>query len=305
VIDGGDPELFLDITEDVSFEGERGFLGLAFHPDYADNGRFYVDYTDRSGDTKIVEFTVSADGGSADTGSARTILTIDQPAANHNGGMILFGPDGSLWIGMGDGGASDDRFGNGQRGDTLLGAMLRIDVGPGIEPYGTPSGNDFSAPEVWAIGLRNPWRFAFDGDDLWIADVGQNDIEEVNRVGWTENGLNFGWPIMEGSACFQSATCDGTGLVVPVTEYSHDAGCSVTGGFVYRGASIPQLAGHYFYSDYCSGILRSITASGDEYDWTDQMGTIGNVTSFGTDATGELYVSTMDGVITRLVSVEP
>jgi glucose/arabinose dehydrogenase len=301
VIDGADPLVFLDLTDEVVFEGERGLLGMAFHPEYEENGLFYVNFTDRDGGTtKIVEFAVSDDPNVADPASAREILSIEQPAPNHNGGMVQFGPDGSLWIGMGDGGGANDQFGNGQDAEAMLGSMLRITVGPGIETYEIPEGNEFASPEIWSKGMRNPWRFAFDGDDLWIADVGQELIEEVNRVSWAESGLNFGWPIMEGSTCFQADTCDTTGLVLPVTEYGHGEGCSITGGFVYRGQAIPQLDGHYFYSDFCTGFLRSITADATEHDWTPQVGELGRVTSFGQDAAGELYVTVRQGAVLRL-----
>jgi glucose/arabinose dehydrogenase len=301
VIDEDDPQLFLDVSAEVTFGGERGLLGMAFHPDYAVNGRFYVNYTDRAdGTTKIVEYAVSADPNAADPASAREILSVDQPAGNHNGGMVLFGPDGNLWIGLGDGGASDDRFDNGQNPETLLGSMVRITVGPDIAGYEIPAGNTFAAPEVWAIGLRNPWRYAFDGDDLWIADVGQERVEEVDLVAATDTGLNFGWPIMEGSLCFRAGACDSTGLVLPIAEFTHPAGCSITGGFVYRGAAIPELAGHYFYSDYCSGLLRSITAEGVEHDWSGQLGELTGVTSFGVDAAGELYLTLQRGAVLKL-----
>lgn len=306
VIDGDGPRVFLDIRERVTFRNERGLLGLAFHPDYGANGRFYVDYIDTGGDTVVSEFVVTDDPNVADPDSEREVLSVRQPAGNHNGGMIAFGPDGMLWIGMGDGGASDDRFGNGQRGDTVLGAMLRIEVGPDLTPYGVPDGNDFEAAEVWAIGLRNPWRFSFDGDDLWIADVGQDDVEEVDLVSATDHGLNFGWPIMEGAECFPpGSSCDPTGLTLPVDQYRHGEGCSITGGYVYRGAAIPSLAGQYFYSDYCSGFLRSIGPGGTTIDWTDQVGATDSVTSFGVDVAGELYVLSASGTIDRLVQAAP
>ncbi|MFB3098472.1 MAG: sorbosone dehydrogenase family protein, partial [Acidimicrobiia bacterium] len=188
VIDEGDPEVFLDIRDRVLFRGERGLLSLAFHPEHDD--LLYVNYTGDSGSTIVAEYRFAVDG--ADPTSARTVLRVDQPASNHNGGLLAFGPEGKLWIGMGDGGGSDDRFGQAQRGDTLLGAMLRIEVGPEVTPYGVAGDYGFAAVEVWAIGLRNPWRYAFDGRDLWIADVGQNAVEEINRVSVDDRGLNFG-----------------------------------------------------------------------------------------------------------------
>ena len=298
--------VLLDIRDDVVFQGERGLLGLAYHPDFATNRLAYVNYIDGGGDTAIEEFRVG-DDGVFDRDSRVRILTIQQPASNHNGGMIAFGPDGFLWIGTGDGGGADDRFGQGQRADTLLGAMLRIAVGPDVGgAYAIPPDNPYvdggGAREVWAIGLRNPWRFSFDGTDLWIADVGQRRIEEVDRTLTTEPALNYGWPIMEGSECFRGS-CSTDGLVLPIDEYSHSEGCSITGGYVYRGDAIPELDGHYFYSDFCTGFLRSVTAAGETFRWTDRVGTIAAVTGFGTGVDGELYVVSQRGTIHRLERV--
>lgn len=300
---GADPVVFLDIRKRVKFKGEQGLLGLAFHPDHPD--LFYVDYVAKNNNTVISEFTIS--GGLGDPDSERTILEIRQPAKNHNGGMIAFGPEGDLWIGMGDGGGANDRYGNAQRDDTLLGAMLRIRVGPGIESYETPPHFDFRSREIWAIGLRNPWRFSFDFDTggIWIADVGQGDVEEVNREEIEDLGLNFGWPIYEGTDCF-AAHCDGVDaslrvLSFPVYEYRHDEGCSITGGYVYRGDAIPQLDGHYFFSDWCSGFIRSIAPDGTVHDWTDRTGNVAAVTSFGRDDSGEIYVVSGAGTIYRIV----
>jgi glucose/arabinose dehydrogenase len=235
------------------------------------------------------------------------LLEIDQPAGNHNGGMVAFGPDGYLWIGSGDGGGANDRFGHGQRPDTLLATLLRIDIAG--EPYAVPPDNPFvgggGAPEVWAYGLRNPWRFAFDDDRIYVADVGQNRIEEIDVVSVAPGpARNFGWPIMEGSSCFSSDDCSSDGLVLPATEYEHDEGCSVTGGFVYRGRSLPELAGHYFYGDYCAGWVRSVLV-GDDASVRDTRewfapGTLPNLTSFGVDAAGELYVTTSGGTVWRV-----
>ena len=259
--EAGDPQVFLDLRERVSFRGEQGLLGLAFHPEYSDV--FYVNYTGRDGGTVVSEFRFL--GAVADPSSERVILEIPQPAGNHNGGMLAFGPDGDLWIGTGDGGGSNDRYGNGQRDDTLLGALLRIEVGPDIDPYRVIDGLGFAAPEIWAIGLRNPWRFSIDGDRIWIGDVGQGAVEEIDVASVDDRSLNFGWPIYEGSECFDGP-CDEDGLAFPTFEYGHDEGCSVTGGYVYRGTSIPQLDGHYFFSDYCSGFVRSIAPDGAVYD---------------------------------------
>ncbi len=299
------PEVFLDVRDSVTFGGERGLLGLAFHPEFATNGRFFVNYTDGAGDTRIVEFAVSADDPDrADPASGRVLLQVDQPAGNHNGGMIAFGPDGHLWVGMGDGGASGDRFGNGQNEATLLGSMLRLDV-DGADPYAIPAGNDFVAPESWAIGLRNPWRFSFDDGLLYVADVGQNELEEVSVVDTTATRLNFGWPIQEATSCFRpSSGCDTSGLVQPVIEYGHGGQCSITGGYVYRGAAIPELEGTYFYGDWCGGWVRSFRfAEGtvaDERDWTEQLGKVPELTSFGVDANGEIYVVSGSGAVFRI-----
>ena len=302
---GEDPAVALDIRDRVEFGGERGLLGLAFHPEHPD--LLYVDYT-RAGDgaTVVSEFTASGDPLIFDAASERVILVIPQPAGNHNGGMIAFGPRGDLWIGMGDGGGSNDTYGNGQSADTLLGALLRVRVGPELEPYGLVEPQDFISPEIWAIGLRNPWRFSFDGDQIWIGDVGQNDVEEINRESIEAVGLNFGWPVYEGTACF-AGPCDADGLVdgspavSPVHEYRHDEGCSVTGGYVYRGDGIPQLDGHYFFSDWCSGFIRSIAPDGSVHDWTDGTGAVAQVVSFGRDEAGEVYVVSAAGTIYRIV----
>lgn len=302
-------EPFLDIRADVDSGGlEQGLLGLAFHPAYADNGRIFVHYTNNNGDTQVVEYA-AVSNTSADPASARTLLEVDQPAANHNGGMIQFGPDGYLYVGLGDGGAANDRFGNGQRTDTLLATILRLDVNGG-DPYAIPPDNPFitggGAPEVWAYGLRNPWRFAFDfaGGTLTIGDVGQDSREEVNVVSADRGGLNYGWPEAEGDLCLAT---DCSTFVAPALTYDHGVGCSVTGGFVYRGDAIPELEGHYFYSDWCAGWIRSFRWTGAEAtdlrDWTQDLGLVGQVTSFGHDAAGELYVTTGDGSVLKLVPV--
>lgn len=298
---------FLDIVSLVGSGGERGLLSLAFHPDYADNGRFFVYYTDRSGDTRVVRYQVSGDPNVADANSAQLVLTVAQPFANHNGGLILFGPDGKLYIGLGDGGSGGDPLGHGQNRGTLLGTILRIDVDAG-NPYAVPPDNPFvntqgARGEIWAWGLRNPWRFAFDRTAglLYIADVGQNEWEEVNVAPATAGGLNYGWSIMEGQHCFRTETCSVAGLTLPALEYNHSDGCSITGGVVYRGSAVPALVGHYVYSDYCEGWIRSFRfANGsvtDERDWRLDGG---RVLSFGEDAAGEIYVLSANGRVYRI-----
>ena len=303
-----DHTVVLDIRTEVLFDGEQGLLGLAFHPDFANNRLAYVNYVDLSMSTVVEEFIVV--DGRFDEDTRRKILTVEQPARNHNGGMIAFGPDGYLWIGMGDGGGANDRFNQAQDPATLLGAMLRIDVDARADgAYGIPPDNPFAdgrggAPEVWATGLRNPWRFSFDGDDLWIADVGQNEIEEINLVDASEAGLNFGWPIMEGTTCFQNQGCDPEPFVVPVAEYGHDEGCSVTGGYVYRGSAISGLEGEYFYSDFCSGFLRSTNSSGSVTRWTGQSGGVAQVSGFGIGGDGEIYVVSHGGSLHRIEATQ-
>jgi len=300
---------FLDITDRVRSGGERGLLGLAFHPDYASNGYFYASYTDDSGDTRIERYSVTGDPSVADPASAKLVLAVDQPFGNHNGGLISFGPDGMLYVGLGDGGSGGDPLGHGQNRNTLLGALLRIDVDGG-DPFAIPADNPFAADpeargEIWAYGLRNPWRFAFDREagTLYIADVGQNRWEEVNVVPADWSGANYGWNVMEGAHCFATDPCDSGDLVLPAIEYGHGEGCSVTGGYVYRGQAIPAIRGHYFYSDYCAGFLRSFqfdgAVAGDERQW--DVGDVGNVLSFGEDADGELYVLSGNGRVYRLV----
>lgn len=295
------PDPFLDIRGRVESGGEQGLLGLAFHPAYAANGWFYVNYTDNDGDTRIERYQVTADPYVADPGSAELVLAIEQPAANHNGGMITFGPDGALYVATGDGGGGGDPQGNGQDLSSLLGKLLRLDVDT-REPYAIPLNNPFigvagAREEIWAYGLRNPWRFSFDrvGDRLYIADVGQGSWEEVNAVPATRPGVNYGWNVMEGMHCFNASSCNTEGLTLPVLEYANagDA-CSITGGYVYRGDAIPELRGHYFYADFCAGWIRSFRLAGDgvteQQEW--DVGDIGSVLSFGEDAASELYVLT-------------
>jgi hypothetical protein len=307
------PTPFLDLSGQVSTGSEQGLLSLAFHPDYTSNGRFFVNFTDTAGDTRVVEMRVSAaDPDRADPGSARVVLVIEQPFSNHNGGLALFGPDGMLYVGTGDGGSGGDPQGNGQDLGTLLGKLLRVDVDGG-QPYAIPSDNPFAdtpgaRPEVWAYGLRNPWRFSFDREtgDLYVADVGQNRLEEVNAVRGSGSGLNYGWNVMEGTRCFEpSEGCDRSGLTLPVTEFDHDEGCSVTGGFVYRGSAIPELRGTYLYSDYCSGFVRSFRFANGRAESERRLAELepadDAVSSFGEDAAGEMYILTAGGGVHRIV----
>ncbi len=301
-------EPFLDISNLVSNGSEQGLLSMAFHPAYAENGRFYVYYTDTGGDTEVVQYTVTADPDVADPASASPIISVEQPFSNHNGGLLLFGSDGMLYIGLGDGGSAGDPQDHGQNLGTLLGTILRIDVDGGT-PYAIPSDNPFVADpnaldEIWAYGLRNPWRYALDPVDnvIYIADVGQNAWEEVNAQAADAGGLNYGWNIMEASTCFVSDPCDQTGLVLPAVEYGHNPECSVTGGFVYRGGAMPSLRGRYFYSDYCAGWIRSFRFDGGQVtEETEWLPDVGNVLSFGQDALGELYVLTDDGRVRKIV----
>ena len=305
---------FLDVSGRISTGGERGLLGLAFHPGYAQNGRLFVNYTDRNGDTHVAEFRGMPGTDAADAGSERQVLFVAQPFPNHNGGGLVFGRDGMLYIGLGDGGSGGDPFRNGQNLGTLLGKMLRIDVDRG-NPYAVPADNPFLATagargEIWAYGLRNPWRFAFDGatGDLVIADVGQNLREEIDvGLASRRGGENYGWNVTEGDRCFQpSSGCSMAGITLPVLEYGHGEGCSITGGVVYRGCRMPGYQGTYFYADYCSHFVRSIrVANGqatDPRDWTPALGRgLNSPTSFGVDADGEAYIVDQDGEVYRIV----
>lgn len=301
------PEPFLDIVEQVGSESnEQGLLGLAFHPDYEQNGSFYIDYTDNNGDTVVSRYRVSVDANIADAASEQVLLQVDQPYPNHNGGHLAFGPDGYLYIGLGDGGSQGDPHGNGQSLETLLAKILRIDVNSG-SPYGIPADNPFAngggLPEIWAYGLRNPWRFNFDTatGDLYIADVGGSAWEEVNWLpGGIVGGSNFGWNYMEGMHNHEGDPPEG--LLSPVVEYSHsEGGCSVTGGYVYRGAALPAWNGVYFYADYCSGLVWGLVQHADGA-WESRLlfDTRELITSFGQDEAGELYLVARSGTIYQL-----
>lgn len=303
---------FLDITARVRSGGEQGLLSMAFHPDYDTNGYFYVDYTDTGGDTRVVRYSVSSDPDMADPGSDVEVLSVAQPFTNHNGGLVAFGPDGMLYVGLGDGGSSGDPQENAQDPSTLLGSLLRVDVDV-ASPYGVPSDNPLvgdptARPEVWAYGLRNPWRFSFDRatGDLYIADVGQGAREEISFQPASSNGgENYGWNVMEGGQCFDPPSgCDRSGLTLPVLDYPHSQGCSVTGGYVYRGEDFPELRGRYFYADFCSTWIRSFRVDGGEAvdlrDHSDQFGPVPSVSSFGEDDRGELYVLSLEGTVYRI-----
>jgi glucose/arabinose dehydrogenase len=311
-----DPDPFLDISDRVLAGGERGFLGLAFHPDFEHNGRLFVHYS-RAGDgaTIVSEMQAAPDLRSADPGSERVLLSLAQPFANHNGGQLAFGPEGDLYIGLGDGGSSGDPLGNGQNPDVLLGKLLRIDVdaphAAGLE-YALPPDNPYGPdgirpgggrPEIWAIGLRNPWRFSFDPEtgDLYIGDVGQSSWEEIDRqTASSRGGENYGWNVMEGDHCYQSSDCDRSRFVEPITEYSHEFGCSVTGGFVYRGDDLPDLVGTYVFADYCSGIVFTLRPDAGTAPPRQVLDTEFRITAFGTDQDGELYLADAGGTIQRV-----
>ncbi len=295
--------------------GEQGLLGLALHPDWPESARAFIHYTDRNGNTVVAEFTGSQAAGeppAIDASSERVILALPQPYANHNGGQLAFGPDGYLYLGLGDGGSGGDPHGNGQNRQVLLGKILRLDIA-GTDPYDIPGDNPFAdgadgAPEVFLFGLRNPWRFSFDRETgaLWIGDVGQNAFEEINRVDPTADaGSNLGWNLMEASHCYVSG-CSPDGLVLPVAEYGHDAGCSVTGGHVYRGEAIADLYGWYLFSDYCSGLLFGLRSDATGVNVPRVLLESGaSVSSFGQAADGELYVADIAaGVIYRIATAD-
>jgi glucose/arabinose dehydrogenase len=305
ILRGGevDPRPWLDLSRQVSRNHEeRGLLGLAFHPGFADNRRLYVNYTDRKGDTRVVEYQVDpADPDRVDPATARELLALPQPWANHNGGGLEVGPDGALYVGTGDGGAADDPRGLAQDDGSRLGKMLRIDL-------------DSGAVDVVAKGLRNPWRYAFDRPtgDLYIGDVGQNRWEWVHVIRFAElPGANFGWNIVEGDHCFRRPGCDRRGLVAPAVEYDHQTGCSITGGEVYRGKALPALDGVYFYVDYCTALIRSFRWRAGEvhqhWDWKpvlDPDFKLAQLSSFGVDHDGELYLLSLAGDVYQLVPRE-
>jgi hypothetical protein len=304
--------LFLDITSQVnSGPNEAGLLSVAFHPSFASNSRLFVYYTTGNLRSRVSEFTVSADGNSANAASEQVLLEVDQPAGNHNGGQLAFGPDGYLYIGLGDGGGSGDRFGNAQDRTTLLGAILRVDIDAAPGGYAVPSDNPFVGndhgwrEEIWAWGLRNPWRFSFDRltGELWTGDVGQNAWEEVDLI---EPGQNYGWNRMEGFHCFRpTSECDRDGLALPVVEYGHGQGRSITGGYVYRGPQ-PLLRGLYLYGDFVSRRIWGLRYDGGEVVTNEQLVIApSGISSFGEDEQGEVYVLGLDGTIYLLQAPQP
>ena len=297
---------FLDIRDRILSSGyEQGLLSVAFHPEYGLNGYFYVNYTDQAGATIIARFQREATNpNQANLESEQILMRIPQPFVNHNGGQLQFGPDGYLYIGMGDGGSAGDPQQRGQDRTTYLGKLLRIDV-DGNDPYSLPEDNPFVGMssirnEIWAIGLRNPWRFSFDRQtgDLFVADVGQSLWEEINfQLAGSEGGENYGWDIMEGNHCFSDSNCDSSGLLLPVGEYGHEAGnCSVTGGYVYRGGAVPEMNGNYVFADYCSGSIWRLYQSPDG-TWSQAQiaDTDLFISSFGEDISGELYLLDLIG----------
>jgi glucose/arabinose dehydrogenase len=299
--------VFLDISDRVGSGGsEQGLLGLAFDPKYSQNGRFYVDYTDLNGNTVISRFTLTKNANQADPGSEKILLQQQQPFPNHNGGQLAVGPDGYLYIGLGDGGSAGDPRGNGQSLNTFLGKVLRIDVSQG-DSYKVPSDNPFKGanqrPEIWAYGLRNPWRFSFDMQthDLYIGDVGQDAWEEIDFIpAGTPGGTNFGWSYREGLNPYKGNPPAGLNLTDPVFNYSHSLGCSVTGGFVYRGSALPEWQGIYLFGDYCSGRVWGMLRSGGIWHTQELFDTHFGISSFGQDEHGEVYLVDINGNVLRL-----
>jgi glucose/arabinose dehydrogenase len=310
IIQNGALLSFLDIRSKVDFGGEKGLLGLAFHPNYAQNRRFFLHYDRVVGGTRqsvIAEYlTSTADANQADTNSERILLTVDQPFDNHKGGQMAFGPDGFLYVGLGDGGSGNDPLGNGQNLQTLLGKLLRIDVDastPGKQ-YRIPADNPFASggglPEIWAFGLRNPWRFSFDNGTgrLFCADVGESQFEEIDLI---QRGGNYGWNIMEGAHCLSGAACNMNGLALPIAEYDHTEGNAVMGGYVYRGTTLPQLLGAYIFGDFGSGKIWELREDPSGI-WTRVLllSTGKNISSFGQDQAGEIYVVEYGGSVLKL-----
>jgi len=315
IISGGSllPTPFLDISSRINFDGaEQGLLGLAFHPSYSQNKRFYLNYDRLSGgqiQTVIAEYQLTADPNAADPASERILLTVNQPFTNHKGGQMAFGPDGFLYIAFGDGGSGGDPMGNAQNRGTLLGKIARIGVDPpftsGLQ-YVIPADNPFVGTsdrgEIWAYGFRNPWRFSFDkgGTRLFVADVGQDKFEEIDLV---QKGLNYGWNTMEGSHCFSPATgCNMSGLTLPIVDYDHSEGVTVIGGYVYHGTAIASLVGAYIFGDFSNGKIWELTESSGTWTRTQLLNSGKNMSAFGQDAAGELYVVDYSGSVFKITA---
>lgn len=298
----------LDLTSAIAWEvNEQGFLNFAAHPDFPTNPLGYAIYTNLEFDVVVSSFEWT--GSVFDRSSEKEILIVTQPHKWHQGGGMVFGPKGYAWLSFGDGGGIGDRYENGQNTETLNGTIIRLDLDNG-EPYALPPDNPFldtegAQPEIWAYGLRNPWRFAVDGSTIIIADVGQEDAEEINVASTEDGGLNFGWSVMEGNECFDAETCDRSGLTPPHEVLDRDNACAIIGGPVYRGTSIPELHGHYVFSDYCRGWIRSAPLVdgelGEIQDWEPHLGRLGNVSTLGIDQNGELVVALLDGTVSRIV----
>ncbi len=315
VFDEGGTELgtYLNMSGKISTGNEQGLLGLAFHPNYKSNGYFYINYTTTSGSSRVCRFQVSgADSNMANAATETLIIQVSQPYANHNGGSVVFGPDGYMYIGFGDGGSSGDPNGNAQNGNSLLGKMLRIDIDGGF-PYAIPADNPFVSDanvkdEIWALGLRNPWKYSFDKEtgDLWIGDVGQNAYEEIDlQLASSAGGENYGWRCYEGNNEYNTTGCDAQGSYdSAVYEIGHASGaCSVTGGYVYRGGQYTDIEGHYFFSDYCTGEVWSLLSDGaGEFELNTHADFGGNVVSFGEDMSGQLYGLTISGEIKKIIT---
>jgi glucose/arabinose dehydrogenase len=291
---------FLNLSSLISTGGERGLLGLVFHPNYATNGYFFVNYTNTSGDTVIARYSVNPSNPDIANTTATILMTISQPYSNHNGGSLKFGSDGYLYIGMGDGGSGGDPENRSQNINTNLGKMLRIDVNTTIAPfYTSPASNPYIGitgnDEIWAIGVRNPWKFSFNrlNGDLWIADVGQNNIEEINKVpSPLTAGLNFGWRCYEGNVAYNTSGCAPIGtMTMPIAQYNHSQGCSITGGYVYTGTQYPNFLNKYFFADYCENRIGYADSTTGTITYTPYFSGNNNFSSFGEDMTGELYIS--------------
>ncbi|HYK94772.1 MAG TPA: PQQ-dependent sugar dehydrogenase [Candidatus Dormibacteraeota bacterium] len=306
------PDPLVDMRAFIRSGGEQGLLGLALHPGFPTDPRFYVDFTNADGDTVVASLTIDPNNPNrADPATLHQVLFQKQPYANHNGGALAFGPDGDLYVSFGDGGGGGDPQGNGQKTSSLLGKILRLDVdrSAGGAPYAIPAGNPFAngggAPEVWLYGLRNPWRMSFDAatGDLWIGDVGQNRYEEVDVARAGVGGLNFGWNRMEGSHCYDASSCSSDGLTLPVADYGRNVGSTIIGGYVYRGTMTPVADGFYLFADYGSGRFFAIGAGVTKRVDPVQVGSGGTgvISAFGQDVAGELYVTTLDGNVSRLV----